>query len=276
MVLSSVMVATVAGQAMAANPQVLRDTQTLAAQLPMYNAENLVQPRGVGSFDGLLSDSDVNQGMIGWVFDANINVLAAAFLETLPDLSPINGGEVFGGTGLASGGSFLQEATHTYMGQDPNSGLHIHEYSFTVRDNSGVGFLPLGVTLGGLPVNFLSQDMGTGNLGGNGMTFDGDVLGFFSASMDVYIGGALVTTDDFFSAASISFAGITSENTLNPKVTANTILLQGFNPAAGPDISGFNMDKFVMRGSVGVDAVPTPGSLALFGLAGLAGIRRRR
>jgi MYXO-CTERM domain-containing protein len=276
MVLSSLMVATVAGQALAADPQILRNTHTMADQLPMYNVENLSTARGGGGgFDGLLNDSDVNQGVIGWNFDGNFNFVTAAFLETLPDLSPINGGVVFGGTSLASGGSVLQETTHSYLGFDATNNYHVHSMTFTVEDNSGTGFVPAGVTLSGIPINYLSQDMGTGNLGGNGMVFNGDILGYFSASMDVYIGGGLATTDDFFTS-SLSFAGTQSENTNNPKVTANSVIMQGFNPPAGPDIAGFNIDKLVIRGTIAVAAVPTPGAVALFGLAGLAGVRRRR
>jgi len=270
MVLSTFAVAAVAGHAIAADPQLMRDTHAMGAQLPMYDVTRLDTSRG-GLGTGLLNDIDVNQGGIGWNFDANFNFVTAAFLEGLPDVSPINGGEVNGGTSSASGGNFLQEASHTYVGFDPTNNFHIHTLEFSVRDDSGVGFIPAGTTLGGTPINFMSQDVGTSNLGGNGVTFDGEVLGFFSASMDVYIGGGLATTDDFFtSSLSVAFADAEGGSSYN-----DTVKAQGFNPPAGPNIAGFNIDQLVIRIAVAV-AVPAPGSVALFGLAGLAGVRRRR
>jgi hypothetical protein len=270
MVLSSMMVATVAGQALAANPQLMRDTHAMASQLPMYDINVLDTSRG-GLGTGLLNDTTNNAGVIAWNFDSNFNFVTAAFLESLPDSSPINGGEVNGGTNSASGGSVWQETTHTYLGFDATNNFHVHQLEFSIRDDSATGFLPGGTTLGGTPINFMSQDMGTGNLGGDGVTFDGEVLGYFSASMDVYVGATLATTDDFFASA-LSFAGLNNEGGSSYN---DTVLLQGFNPPIGGSIAGFNIDRLVIRATVAV-AVPAPGSVALFGLAGLAGVRRRR
>ena len=266
MVFTSLLAASIAGQSLGAGQQMLRDTHDMAARLPMYDTARIDTNRG-GIGSGLLDDTDVNQGVFAWNFDT---FPTGARLDSPPDLSPINGGEVFGGTNTTSGGSVFQEATHTYIGFDPTNNIHIHTFAFSIRDDSGVGFIPSGTTLAGLPIGFLSSDIGTPNVGGNGLTFDGQVLGYFSASMDVYIGGSLATTDDFFASA-LSFAGANMEGG-NP--FADTLLLQGFTAPAGPDIAGFNIDRLVIRGTVAV--APAPGSLALMGMVGLTGIRRRR
>ncbi|TVQ63588.1 MAG: hypothetical protein EA378_01490 [Phycisphaerales bacterium] len=142
--------------------------------------------------------------------------------------------------------------------------------TMTWRSAPGTAMIQPGDALGGLAITDLSFEVGTANFSGGGIfdpdfiAFDHDVnpadpTTFLGAFTLVDANGATIFDGSFF----VDFDAVTSE------VGGRTFIAAG-----GADLSGFNIGGGTATFSYFV--IPTPASAALFGLGGLAALRRRR
>lgn len=150
--------------------------------------------------------------------------------------------------------------------------------NFQLTNTSGaLGLYSTSLTLAVTPVAAPSNYQGgvSGSIGDNSLTFDGAQLtafpgAFYTALVDglpfqqLYPAGSTVTEP---------FGGLTAD-----------LPAQNFAGAGGPAVAGTigitNTFSLTADDSVGMvsrfDIVPAPGAAAMFGLAGLVGLRRRR
>jgi hypothetical protein len=147
-----------------------------------------------------------------------------------------------------------------------------------LQNTSGaLGFYSTSLTLAVTPVAAPSNYQGgiSGSIGDNSLTFDGALLtatpgAFYTALVD---GAPLTSLYPAGSFVSEPFGGLTAS------LPAQNFAFGG-GPAVISSIGITNTFSLTADDSVGLvsrfDIVPTPGAASMLGLAGLAGLRRRR
>lgn len=262
MVLTTSVFVAATGAALAVTPASQDPNLSALPVFEGYNDSMLVRD---GSSRTDLIDTDVNMGNIAWDFDSNFSFVAGAFIEGLPDLTPINGGPVSGGPSL-DGGGVTNEFSYTKDGLIPGTGFQ-HTIVFSTEVTSDFIPAPFTFTSTGTTADFISIDMGTSNVG-NPILHSNALLSIVSADLEIFVGGSSIGVSDMLTDP-LSFFG-----TSNPGVSGD-LVVQAFTPPLGSnDIAGFGINK--LEATVTYITAPTPGAAALFGLAGLAGLRRRR
>lgn len=150
--------------------------------------------------------------------------------------------------------------------------------NFQLTNTSGaLGFYSTSLTLAVTPVAAPSNYQGgvSGSIGDNSLSFNGAQLtavpgAFYTAFVD---GNAFQQLYPAGSQVTEPFGGLTAD-----------LPAQNFGGAGGPAVASSigitNTFSLTADDSVGMvsrfDIVPAPGAAAMFGLAGLAGLRRRR
>ena len=152
----------------------------------------------------------------------------------------------------------------------------LDEVNVTVA--AGAGVLDFASTVGAAGNLSLIYDAGTGDLGMN-MSNETDILIDFSL-FDYPDGQALDTTITLWDGTESADLTIALE-----AAGAQTVAfsLADFNNIGSLDLSSINSIEVLFEGSLATDfrvtqiyTIPAPGALALLGVAGLAGSRRRR
>jgi len=146
----------------------------------------------------------------------------------------------------------------------------IYDIVVSQFSNSGTDMLPSAATIGGAPLQQIWMQVGTGFIGSDGVssTFPRMVFDVLSADFVLFHNGQ----NPFFPAGTTTSgpmgttAGDVTAVDATPTIFGEHRLLQ--------NIAGFGINEFQLKWRVQIS--PTPGATALFALAGLAAVRRRR
>lgn len=203
-----------------------------------------ISARNLGDFDG------VRAVPAGETFSLAVTAFSSAggaFMEDVPDTGIFGAGAVFGGAHAVTGADTFIRGFQI--------GNVVRVSTFTANSSDWV---PAGMTLGGAIVEDLFLEMGFNNAGNNPIFYPG----YSPADVDS-------VTFQGFSNGNLLFSFIVPPGNLS---LANGLAgIGGVSFAAG--IGGFDIDEMQLVFTLNV---PTPGAASVFGLAGLAAIRRRR
>jgi len=189
-------------------------------------------------------------------------------------------------TGFSSaGGAFLGGPLNHTVGTTQAMGGAVNpNFSTTVIDNGngtrtlearwftntpGTALFGPGATIGGAIITDIGFELGEGNAGTDIFNFPGmgaikhpdtNLDGVLEAAFTLLdANGASIFSGTYFVTPGVGgFSGVVFIN------------------AGGADLGTFNIGGGLARVTFNVTAIPTPGALALFGVAGLVGARRRR
>lgn len=211
----------------------------------------------IGEFNGVagvsartFGDDGTRNVLAGETVSATITVWSAAggaFLDDVPDTAVFGVGAVFGGANGFTGADMYHRAWQT--------GNTLRVSMFTANSSD---IIPAGATLGGSAINQIRFEVGAFNAGFDPIGYPGySPADFIGASFQGFSNGTLLFSIPIGPTDTNLGSGLAARG----RVTNN------------PSIGGFDIDEVQIVFTLNV---PTPGAASVFGLAGLAAVRRRR